>query len=545
MKSKLVNSIVGGMNFLFGALMLVFRIYMPNANNATIEELKVINEVKNFIFLVMIAVAIVNLITLICNRKDKILLFSYLLAVASSASYYIDISYIGVLYILAALLIEIQVLRENMIYTSSMTYIAVVSIVIVAIGLLGLNVLTYKDRVEKIVKEENKGYLEYQENYFKNISMLPEDAEFLLNVKRNGKWGYINTNGDTKIDFQYDYASPFITISQYDKNFDIALVSKEGTTSIILKNQREVMSFKTEISIDDYEKQFEKLQELYNTIFKQEGKIDKTLYNVPTSDMSSIKSYEGYPYRYKFNDEYDVYITVSQSGGKNRYEFIKQDNPTTKVSIDCDNLKFDSNNLYVYSNGFLPFYKPSENIQGWYTKTTQRVEFEGNIQILEFYDNNILIKDYDNNIVYFADELGNQISPNYKDIFVLEDAYIVKNEEDKYIIIDKQFNQILNNIEYSYINPLLLDKGILLCSNMPAKVNFNSSGFPSNIEYNLVDLSGNVVKLKNLDGTEIENPAYTGIYYLNNKKNVSSYDLYISNLLDIPYEFIGEEYYHN
>ena len=46
-----------------------------------------------------------------------------------------------------------------------------------------------------------------------------------------------------------------------------------------------------------------------------------------------------------------------------------------------------------------------------------------------------------------------------------------------------------------------------------------------------------------MDGTEIENPAYTGIYYLNNKKNVSSYDLFISNLTDIVYEFIGEEFY--
>lgn len=155
-----------------------------------------------------------------------------------------------------------------------------------------------------------------------------------------------------------------------------------------------------------------------------------------------------------------------------------------------------------------------------------------------------MIKDYDQNKIYFADESGNQVSPSYKDIFVLEDAYIVKNEEDKYIIIDKQFNQILNNIEYSYINPLLLDKGILLCTNLPAKVNFNTSGFPSNLEYNLVDLSGNIVTLKNEDGSEIENPAYTGIYYLDNKKNVSSYDIYISNLLDIPYYFIGEEYYH-
>ncbi len=261
--------------------------------------------------------------------------------------------------------------------------------------------------------------------------------------------------------------------------------------------------------------------------------------------MNYIESYEGYPYRYKFNDEYDIYVTVSQTGGKNRYEFIKQDNPTTKVSIDCDYLKFDSNKLYIYSNGYLPFYKSSENIQGWYTQTTKRVEFEGNIQILEFYDQYILIKDYDKNIIYFADENGNQISPTYKDIFVLDDAYIVKNENDKYIIIDKEFNQILNTIEYSYINPLLLDKGIILCANLPAKVNFNNSGFPSNIEYDLVDLSGNKITLKNIDGSEIENPAYTGIYFLGNKKNVSSYDLYISNILDIPYTFIGEEYYHN
>ncbi len=85
------------------------------------------------------------------------------------------------------------------------------------------------------------------------------------------------------------------------------------------------------------------------------------------------------------------------------------------------------NNLYVYSNGFLPFYKQSENIQGWYTKNdSKELNLKKYIQILEFYDDNILIKDYDNNIVYFADELGNQISPSYKDIFVLDDAYIVK-----------------------------------------------------------------------------------------------------------------------
>lgn len=543
MRGKLVNSIVGGMNLLFGILMLLFRLYMPNFNSATAQELKVMNEIKSFIFMALVAVIIINFITLVFNRKDKVLLFSYILGIFSSISYFIDISYIGVLYILAALLIEIQVLRENMLYSNSMSFIALTSIVIIAIGIVGVNVLTYKDKVEEIVKEENKGYLDYQEEYFKNISILSEDTEFYINVERNGKWGYINTNGETKIDFQYDYASPFISIEQYDKKFDIALVSMEGTSSIILKNQREVMTFKTEIATDDYAKQLEKLGDLYKNTFKQEGKISEKLSSVPTSNMKTLQAYEDIPYRYKFNDEYDIYITVSQTGGKNRYEFIKQDNPTTKVSIDCDYLKFDADNLYVYSNGYLPFYKTSEKLQGWYTTNTKRVEFEGNIQILEFYDQYILIKDYDKDIIYFADETGTQVSPNYKDIFVLDDAYIVKNENGKYIVVNKQFEQILNNIEYDYINPMLLENGVLICANLPAKVNFNTSGFPSNIEYDLVDLSGNKISLKNIDGTEIENPAYTGTYYLDNKKNVSSYDLFVSNLTDIVYEFIGEEFY--
>lgn len=302
------------------------------------------------------------------------------------------------------------------------------------------------------------------------------------------------------------------------------------------------MTFKNTISIDDYDLQLEKLQELYLNEFMQDGKIQDRFVSIPTSNMTTIKAYDQYPYRYPYNDEYDIYITVAQFGAKNRYEFLKRDNPSTKVSIDCDNLKFDDKNLYVFSNGFLPFYKTSENIQGWYTKDTKRVVLEGNIQILEFFDSQVLIKDYDKNILYFANEDGEKVSPNYKDIFVLNDAYIVKNENNKYIVIDKQFNKVLD-IEYDYINPILLEKGLLICANLPMRVNFNNSGFPSNIEYDLIDANGKKISLINKDGTVIENTAYTSVYYINNKKVVSNYDLYINNLTDILYNFVGEEFY--
>lgn len=542
MRGKLVNAIVGGMNFVFGILALLFKFYLPSLSVATQQEIKVVTEVNSYVFILMIIVALFNFVTLIFNCKDKVFLFSYVLAILSSCFYFLDFNYIGVLYILAALLIEIQVLRENVIFTNSTIYIVCVSVVIVAIGIAAVNLLTYKDRVEKIVKQEAKGYVEYQESYFKNISVLDEDAEFYINVKRDGKWGYVNSNGDVKIDFEYDYASPFITISKYDKNFDIALVCKDDVSSIILKNKRNVMTFKNEISIDDYDAQFQKLKDLYVDTFKQTDDIENNINLVDTSNMKSIDAYEGFSYRYPFNDEYDIYITVSQIGGKNRYEFLKKDNPNIKVSIDCDNLKFDERHLYVFSNGYLPFYKTSENIQGWYTKETKRVEINGNIQILDFFDQNILMKDYDSETVYFANEGGERISPVYKDIFVLNGMYIVKNEENKYIIIDKNFNKVLD-IEYDYMNPILLNKGILICANLPAKVNFNSYGFPNNINYDLIDVYGKKITLKNVDGSVIDNPSYTEVFYQSNKKTVSNYDSYISNLTDIKYDFVGDEFY--
>ncbi len=302
------------------------------------------------------------------------------------------------------------------------------------------------------------------------------------------------------------------------------------------------MSFKNEISIDDYQGQLDKLQLLYNETFKQEGTIGEQFSKVPTSNINYIPSYEKSPYRYPFNDEYDIYITVSQTGGINRYEFMKKGNSNIKVSIDCDNLKFDGSHLYIYSNGNLPFYKVSEKMQGWYDKETRRIEIPGNIQILEFYDNNILVKNFDDNTVYFLNTDYERISDIYRDIFVLDDAYIVKNLNNKYIVINKNFEKILD-IEYDYINPILLDEGLLICANLPARVNFNSFGFPSNLEYDIVDLTGKKITLKNTDGSEIENPGYSGIYSLYNKKTVSSYDLYINNLTDIFYEFIGEEFY--
>ena len=77
--------------------------------------------------------------------------------------------------------------------------------------------------------EENKNELAYKSDYFKYITELGIEDVY-INIKKDGKYGYINQNGEVVIDFLYDYASPFVGITAYNKHFDIALVCQNGSS---------------------------------------------------------------------------------------------------------------------------------------------------------------------------------------------------------------------------------------------------------------------------------------------------------------------------
>ena len=266
MKSRVVNAIVGLMNLVFGGLVLFYSYYIPDMGRATEQEAKIASEIYQYIFVLVIIVAIINIITLFFNRKDKILLFAYGVSLLSSCFYIFDIKLIAILYVLSALIVEIQVLRENVIVQANTFYLIVVSIVIVSIGIVGINIITYKDKVSSLTKIENKDNIEYDDSFFKYVSQL-DDNDLYLNVEKDGKWGYINLKGETKIDFKYDYASCFIKIKKYDKEFEVALVCEGDVSKVILKNERTVFSYKNNIAVNDYEAQYNKLKDIYGNVF--------------------------------------------------------------------------------------------------------------------------------------------------------------------------------------------------------------------------------------------------------------------------------------
>lgn len=517
------------MNFLFGLLVIFYSIQIPDLGRATEQQKNVASELYQYIFIVMLVVLFFNLINLWFNRKDRILVLGYMVAIISSSFYVFDMKLIAILYILAAFLIEIQVLRENVIVQTNTFYLIILSIAIAAIGLVAINCFTYKDKVNKLTKIENIDKIEYDEEFFKYVSEL-DDHDLYFNVQKDGKWGYINYKGEQKIDYKYDYASCFVEIEKFNKKFEVALVCSDDTANLILKNERVVFSYKNDVNVNDLEGQYEKLKMIYKDILKQEGDFESFIKKPITENFTGIEAYPNESYRYPYNQDYDIGITISQNG-KNRYEFVKKGSDTTRVSINCDYLPFDEKYLYVYSNGYLPFYWTSENIQGWYTVGTERVEIEGNVQILEFYGDKILVKDYNEGKYYFIDTNKKIISPKYLDIYVYDKGYIVRYENGIYAVVDKEFNEIMN-LESNIVDTSFLDMGILICGNIPEYIEFNEYNLPTNLSYKLI----------NINERAIIGEGFNNLYCIINKKS-STLENFIDDITDVEYHFIGEKYY--
>ena len=188
-----------------------------------------------------------------------------------------------------------------------------------------------------------------------------------INIKKDGKYGYINPTGQLTIDFKYDYASPFVRIKAFDKNFEVALVEEAGKCKIILKNEREVLTYKSESGVDNYAAKSKELQDIYYNTLKQSGEMTFEIDNI-TEMMNKVKVYENdntegknYTYRYNYNNDWDILITTSTLGGDDKYELQNKKDRTYRFQLDAKALDYDDKYVYIFSKRVI-VYPASETI---------------------------------------------------------------------------------------------------------------------------------------------------------------------------------------
>lgn len=541
MKGRKTNLIIAFTNILISVMFLVYiYLYKENAITFTRHHKLIFDYIKGGMLVILITGLLSNFVYLIGNIKNGKLYIYYMLTFGSLL-YLFQLEYIySIFLIVPALLIIKYMKRNNYIEKENNNIIMYNIFLILSIVFLTFSLLTYKQIGAFLKKKENVNLIKYEADYFKYITPLEKEEIYINMQNSEGLWGYVNVKGEEKIEFKYDYATPFYTIKVFDKEFEIAGVTQKSITTLILKNKREVMSFNSEY---DNENKLAKLKE-FEEVLKNELKLTdiKEEAQIQYKNLKKKKIYEEkdaenkqYTYRYDYSEKYDLLVYESQIGNKTIYKFANKDNVKETIDINAENLIYDKSGLYVFENGYMPFYSPSKQEQGWFDKEGKRKKITGKIQILDVTEDKILIKNYNKDIVYFVDYNINQISNTYKEVVKHKEHYIVKNSEtNKWTIIDKNFAKVINE-EYDVFSDKFLTEGGYLFANISTGLDIDEFGY---IKINYLLVTDDFKNIK----TDFKN-IYNLYYRLENKENENIYYDLVDKIKKGDVTYPGDLYY--
>ena len=544
MRGKVVNLIIGFLDILLGVVIAIFTFYVPqDITQVTVQE----GQVKDYLIIAIYGaigfVLFFNLIEWFAHKKDGDKYYGCLLVFLSLLFLPFKDPVVSLPALVGGIMVINKTRKATLIENNSTAAISIIAVGAVVIAAIGVASMGYKQIGVSIKDRENQNELAYKEDYFKYVTELDIELPY-INIKKDGKYGYIDTTGNIAIEFIYDYASPFVNITQYDKKFQIALVCQNGSSYIILKNGRKVMSYRSESSDENYAAKTKELEDIYANTLKQTEPMTFEI-NKVTDNMVRVPAYQGdemlidkdFTYRYNYNDEFDILVTQSRLGIGDKFQLAKKEDLTYRLDFNCENMDYDENYLYIFSNFTIPFYDISKREQGWFNTRLKKTTMSGKAQICDFINDQILIRNFNNHTLYFIDGNSKMVSDSYKDIYISPQCYIVKDQDNKYKFINNEFQQILQET-YDIVDPYLCYYGLYIVGNTSTGVSFNNFSF-ADMDFKLIDLYGNCV----IDGVEQIYENYYKISTDKSKSYSSRYSEFLEEVKDIEYNFVGDKFY--
>lgn len=544
MRGKILNSFMALLNILVGIVLIIFSIKIPqDITELTVQEIEIVKILKIVLYIVLGFTTALNIMQYFYNSQNSTRRTGYLISFFTIIFILMKHYILGAFGIVGGIVILYGNFKEQWVELNSVAMISVIGIVIVVTLILTGMCFVYKNIGAYIIKKQNENEIAYKEDYFRYVTELGIDEPY-INIKKDGKYGYINTNGEIKIDFKYDYASPFVKVSFFNKNFQVAMVCFDGSTQIILKNERVVMSYRTESVNSNYEAKMTELKDIYKNTFKQSGEMkfeveekDNSITKIPAIKETS----EEYTYRYDYNETYDILVTQSSMGFGDIYELAKKDDLSFKIKLECENLDYDEDYLYLFSNGYIPYYARSIRKQGWITGSLITETLRGDGQIIEFINDTILLKDHNKDTFYFIknDNNINIISPSYKEIFICDnDRFIVKKSNNKYVVINSNYEKVISE-EWDFVDLSLVSEGIYIFGNTNGVIDFNDYNYASNMKLKIYNRDGYLLS----DNVEQVYSKYYSISSDEKTKYADRYSSFLNSLKKMNVKYVGDKFY--
>ena len=498
MGGKITNILIGMSNIFVGLLIFIYE--YVNIKGA-VEFSKYQNEImrifKYILFGYILLNAIINFVYTFFNKMEPKLKKSYILFMPIVGYLIYPHFAFGIIGIIAGIVLIINIFRKNFVEADNNISSSISGVLILISITFGICIFFNNQFADALKARDQIGLKLYDDKFFELVKPVEnEDAKYrfkYINLKRDEKFGYINEHGETLIDFKLDFATPFYLIEKNDQKYYIAGFTKGDITEIVLKNERVIMSYKSEKEIYDYSARIEEFKNIvkekikpgimqleipktdnyyvYSPVYKEDSREER--------EKKKDKRGKAWTYRYDYNEKYDFLVTESNMGYDSKYELANKDDLSKRLELNAENIIYDKDKLYTLPGGYIPFFNPKEKVSGYFDQNGKRKKLQGNAKILYVEKDRVLIKNEVKNSAYFIDSAsGKEVSPSFKEIIVdeLNSRYIVKNNNDKWMLLNKNLERVFQE-EFDIVKTDLLKAGIYVFGNFPEDIKVNEYNY--------------------------------------------------------------------
>ena len=442
-----------------------------------------------------IILAIYNIVLIRKNKPRLVQVISYFVVILLSILYLLNIIPAYHWYAIAIVMQIIYVHRQvkTIKEIPSRTIVNIILYyVIQAILVGGLFILIISSLlITKITNSKLESAVSILYNNLEKLDGVTNN-ELYIPVEKDNKYGFINEAGEEKISCQYDKVSYFNGVFLNNTSCYIALAKKENSYYIISKTNKylpingdlekfitafdnnfantTVESFNTNgdynnASLEAFNTAFQILT--YNSISKKNSPlyIKQTL---ETADSNSVPiTYDGSNYIYKSTnytmtitplsdqlDYADEYSSVSDMYANLRYIVsVKKSNGETETSIvNLPGIYKSELKINTFSNGSIEYESEDGLTVGWYDKDGNQTSISSNYRIDDIKNNFIILQSntvdaQSSEFKYTIIDFSGNILLQSNAIDIYQNTFLVKNNNNKMVLLDSSLNTISNEYD--------------------------------------------------------------------------------------------------
>lgn len=448
--------------------------------------------------IIPIIFAIINFIFIKKNKPKVIQIISYFGVIVLSILYIFDV--IGVYWNIISVLMQLIYIhyQEKNIEESKSTkitniilyYILQIILVVSFLGIILTSLCITKVNDSKWEKELINLY-----NDIENLQGA-KTKEIYIPVEKNYKYGFVDSKGQEKIKCQYDRVSYFNQVEINNELYYIALAKKDNKFYIISKtNNNFIISGNLEKYLQTIDEHLEKTMtksinkqedygkgylQIFEFLFQVSTKGEKELtqqtieksnitntitlneksakyyYNNTNFSMiiepinDDMNNYDKYNYENYYNEDENTFY-LSSSNAKHKVTIYKTSGEYETSIIYLPGFNEYNGTLDIFLNGYIEFKDEENEKNGWFDDKGNKITVPNTYTIYDIKDNKAILEVYniDENaeFYYIIIDMTGKILLKTTAIDIYDDMYLVKNENNKMVLLDKDLNVISNEYD--------------------------------------------------------------------------------------------------